>query len=42
MFSQHKLWHNLTKEEAPHWTLKKTYLVAFLSHTDHTDATEAT
>ena len=36
-FSHHQLWHNLTKEEAPHWTSKKE-----ISHTDHTDATEAT
>ena len=42
MFSQHKLEQNLTKEEAPRWAFKKTYLVAFLGHTDHTDATETT
>ena len=27
-------------EEAPHWILKKTYSIAFLGDTDHTDATE--
>ena len=42
MFLRHQLWYNIIKEEVPHWTFKKTYLVAFLGHTDHTDATEAT
>ena len=26
-----------TKQEAPQWTFKKTYLVAFLGHTDVTE-----
>ena len=30
---------NLTKEEAPQWDFKKTYLIAFLGHTDATETT---